>query len=100
MERKVRNMKNLYVDVQNILRPIKPMHGVNNGPVTCNFRYDATPYFKDAGIPFSRLHDVEYPFGCCEYHDVSCIFKNFDRDPEDPTAYNFALTDLDFEKVL
>ena len=92
-------MKNLYVDVQNILRPIKPMHGVNNGPVTCNFRYDATPYFKDAGIPFSRLHDVEYPFGCGEYHDVSCIFKNFDRDPEDPTAYNFALTDLYFEYI-
>ena len=86
-------MKDLVLDFQSVTGKMKPMHGVNSGPVTCNFRYDATEYFKEAGIPFSRLHDTEYPFGCGQFVDVNCVFPNFDRDVEDPTAYNFALTD-------
>ena len=74
--------------------PMKPMHGVNNGPLTCNFTCDARALFREAGIPYSRLHDTEYPFGSGEFVDVPCIFKDFERDPDDPTAYNFALTDL------
>lgn len=93
-------METLYVDFQRKVGPMKPVHGVNNGPVTCNFTQDATEYFREAAIPFSRLHDTEYPFGSGEFVDISCVFKNFDADPSDPANYNFALTDLYLQKIL
>ncbi len=93
-------MNKLFIDFQKTSVPIKPLHGVNSGPLTCNFRYDASSLFQEAGIPFSRLHDTEYPFGSGEYVDINCIFKNFDRDPEDPSAYNFAMTDLYLQHIL
>ncbi len=86
-------MKKLTVNFSEAVGAIKPMHGVNNGPMTCNFSQDSTPWFLEAGIPFSRLHDTEYPFGSGEYVDVGCIFKNFNDDENDPKNYNFALTD-------
>jgi len=79
---------------------MKPMHGVNNGPLTCNFQRDARPLFKEAGIPFSRLHDTEYPFGSGEFVDVPCIFKNFNADVNDPESYDFTLTDLYLKAIL
>ena len=72
---------------------IMPLHGVNSGPRTKSFVYDARPQFVKLGIPSVRLHDVEYPFGSGEYVDIPCIFKNFDADENDPASYNFALTD-------
>lgn len=93
-------METLHVDFQKKVGPMKPVHGVNNGPITCNFTQDATEYFREAAIPFSRLHDTEYPFGSGEFVDVSCVFKNPDADPSDPANYNFALTDLYLQKIL
>ena len=87
-------MAEIKIDFSKKIGPMKPMHGVNNGPLTCNFSRDARPLFKEAGIPFSRLHDTEYPFGSGEFVDITCIFKNFDADVNDPDSYNFALTDL------
>lgn len=86
-------MSNVKIDFNKELRPMKPLHGVNNGPLTCNLSRDARPLFKEAGIPFSRLHDTEYPFGSGEFVDVPCIFKDFRNDVNDPESYNFALTD-------
>lgn len=88
------------IDFSKKVRPMKPMHGVDNGPWTCNFTRDARPLFKEAGIPFSRLHDTEYPFGSGEFVDIPCIFKNFDADVNDPSSYNFALTDLYLQAIV
>lgn len=90
----------LTVDFSQTQGSIKPMNGVNNGPQTCNFHYDATDHFKAASIPFSRLHDTEYPFGSGEYVDIPCIFPHFDADETDPANYNFALTDLYLKAIL
>ena len=60
--------------------PVRPLHGVNEGPMTKVFTYDARPEFKEIGIPLCRLHDTEYPFGSGEFVDIPCIFKNFDAD--------------------
>jgi len=87
------DMKHLTVDFDRIVRPIKPVNGVNNGPWTCNFSEDARPFFKEAAFPFSRLHDSEYPLGSGEFVDVDCVFKTFSCDENDPANYNFALTD-------
>ncbi len=72
---------------------IKPLHGVNSGPMTKVFTYDARPLFREAGFPYARLHDVEYPYGSGEFVDIPCIFKNFDADETKEENYNFALTD-------
>ena len=34
-------------------RPIKPLNGVNGGPVTFNFRRDARKLFREAKIPMT-----------------------------------------------
>ena len=87
------------VDFGNIVGTIKPLHGVNNGPFTSGFLYDTSECFTRARIPFARLHDTQYPFGGGEFIDVSAIFKNFDRDPDDPAAYDFTCTDRYLEGI-
>ena len=72
---------------------IKPLHGVNNGPKTGAFHFDMSKYFADAGIPYSRLHDTEYPYGSGHFVDIHCVFPDFDADPDDPAAYDFWCTD-------
>ncbi|MBR5231158.1 MAG: hypothetical protein IKW00_02790 [Clostridia bacterium] len=72
---------------------VRPLHGVNSGPMTKVFTYDARPQFIEAGFPYARLHDVEYPYGSGEFVDIPCIFKNYDADETDPANYNFGLTD-------
>ncbi len=86
-------MAKISVDFTKTTGKIKPMHGFNNGALTNNLRTDARHLFKEAGIPITRLHDCEYPFGHGEYVDIPCIFKNFDADVNDPASYNFTLTD-------
>lgn len=78
---------------------IRPLHGVNSGPVTKVFTYDARPQFREAGFPYARLHDIEYPYGSGEFVDIHCIFKNFDADENDPASYNFGLTDKYLEET-
>lgn len=86
-------MKNIHVDFNIEKGSIKPLHGVNNGPKTYGFQYDNSKYFKEAGIPYSRLHDTEYPLGSGYFVDVSLIFKNFEADPDDCASYDFRITD-------
>ena len=86
-------MKNVTVDPGKALGPVKDMNCVGGGPVTNHFVYDATPDFMEAGIPLCRTHDIEYPFGTGEYVDIHCIFKDFDKDENDPAGYNFTFTD-------
>ncbi len=86
-------MVNIRIDFGKRAGVIKPMHGVNNGPLTELMLIDATPQFKEAGIPFSRLHDTEYPYGSGEFVDLHCLFPLFHADENDPANYNFTLTD-------
>jgi len=74
---------------------IKPMHAVCGGPRSggAMLRNDATEIFKEIGIPSSRLHDIEYPYGSEQFVDVHCIFPCFDADENDENNYNFAATD-------
>lgn len=92
-------MPEILFDLQQKCGKIKPVWGVNGGPETKVFTYDAKPLFREARIPLCRLHDVEYPYGSGEFVDIPCIFRNFDADETDPANYNFALTDLYIEKI-
>jgi len=90
---------NISVDFSKTKGKIKPIHGVGNGPVTGRFCWDKTKEFKDAHIPYSRLHDTEGQMGSGEFINIHCIFKNFDADVNDPTSYNFECTDKYLEYI-
>ena len=87
-------MPTIRVNFQNQTgRRIRPLHGVNSGPLTKVFTYDARPLFREGGFPFARLHDVEYPYGSGEFVDIPCIFRDFNADETREENYNFGLTD-------
>lgn len=81
---------------------IKPMHGVNNVPfVPVNYGNSRLfEQLKEAGIPFSRLHDTGGDWGGTHYVDVANVFPNFDADPEDIANYDFAFTDRLMEEIV
>ena len=88
------------VDFTKPVGKIKPVNGVGGGPLTGNFLWDSTEYFKEARIPYCRLHDIEHPFGCGEFVDINCIFKNFNADENDADNYNFTATDKYIKAII
>lgn len=71
---------------------IKPLHGVGKPPMYfMNFSY--FHYLKDAGIPFSRLHDVGAFISGGGFVDIPFVFPDFNANPYDPASYDFAFTD-------
>lgn len=91
-------------DFSKLTGKIKPMHGVCQPPIggrktvqngKCGYVIDDMfHYLTEAGIPSSRLHDAGGAYGGSVYVDIENIFRNFDADENDPTAYDFAFTDL------
>lgn len=78
-------------DFNKITGKIKPMHGVGQPPsISWSYLYK---YLKDAGIPYSRLHDVGGWMGQGLFVDIPNLFPNFDADETDPKNYEFAYTD-------
>lgn len=59
---------------------IKPVNGVGQPPLYSWVHTDLFHYLKEAGIPYSRLHDVGGPFGMNIYVDIPNIFRDFDAD--------------------
>ena len=72
---------------------IKPMHGVGQPPFS-GTDFSMFQYLKDAGIPYSRLHDVGGAYGGFRWVDIPNIFRDFEKDPTDPDSYDFTFTDM------
>ncbi len=77
----------------------KILNATNGGPwhkrhANDQYRSNFSDY-KAARIPYSRNHDsaVHGVYGGPYSHDITCIFPNFDANPEDPASYDFACTD-------
>jgi xylan 1,4-beta-xylosidase len=49
------------VDFSRKAGKIKPLHGINNGPLSSECVTDTSKYYKEIGIPFVRLHDTDWP---------------------------------------
>ncbi len=88
----------LNINCSEIIGRMKPMHAVNNAPVRarktqCRDNFDT---FKALKIPYARTHDASLSeiYGSQHVMDVHCIFPDFSRDPDDPSAYDFINTDL------
>jgi xylan 1,4-beta-xylosidase len=79
------------------LGPIKPLHGVNNGPISQGGLTDCSEAYREAGFPFVRLHDCEWPNPFRV--DVPKIFPRFEADPDDPANYLFKNTDELIEAI-
>ena len=91
---------NISVEFDKAKGRIKPIHSVGNGPVTSRFTVDKTEEFRNARIPYSRLHDTEGTLGSGEFVNIHCIFKNFDADVNDPASYSFECTDIYLKNIL
>ena len=87
------------VDFAKTVGTWKPMHGVGQPPrrgiVGTLFHY-----LTEAGIPYSRLHDVGGWMGGGLYVDVPNLFRDFDADENDPASYDFAFTDKIIEGLM
>lgn len=92
-------MAQLKIDFLNTVGKIKPMHATNNGPIKgLGFGgQDANGFelWRQAGIPYARTHDSSF---CASYGgehtvDIHAVFPNFDADVNDPSSYDFAVTD-------
>lgn len=81
------------VDLSKKIGKIKPMHGVGQPPFI-GMDFSAFSYLKDAGIPFSRLHDVGGWFGGNLWADIPNLFRDFSKDPTKEENYDFTFTDM------
>ena len=92
-------MAAITVDFSQNKGKIKPVHGVGQPPFSgvdfCMFHY-----LSEAGIPFSRLHDVGGYLGGGRFVDIPNLFRDFDADPEDPASYDFTFTDMLIEALV
>lgn len=85
----------------------KILNATNGGPIHkrhANDQYRSNfEAYKAARIPYSRNHDSCID-GCSHggpfCHDITKIFPNFDADPNDEAAYDFACTDEDIAVAL
>ena len=84
---------NIKVDLNSKIGTIKPMHGVGQPPFS-GVDFSMFKYLTDAGIPYSRLHDVGGKYGGNRWVDIPNVFRNFNADPYDPASYDFTFTDL------
>jgi hypothetical protein len=74
--------------------PVKPVNGVGQPPMIGALNdWPLMHYLKEAGIPYSRLHDVGGGLGGGLYVDIPNLFPDFDADEDDPASYSFAFTD-------
>ena len=70
---------------------IRPLHGVNDGPVTFNELTDLSAYYRELGVPYARLHDCHWPNP--DVVDIHAVFPDFRADPGLPASYRFTRTD-------
>ena len=87
-------MTPIKIDFTRTAGSIKPLHGINNSPLTYGNPLDE---LKSAGIPYTRMHDTAGAFGGTYFVDIPNVFPNFDADPADPASYEFAFTDAYFK---
>jgi len=76
---------------------IRPLHGINKGPLAPGGLFDVIPEQKELGIPFTRLHDCGWPNPSVVDHHA--VFPNPDADPALPESYDFRLTDAYLDAV-
>ena len=79
------------IDFDKTSGPVKPVNGVGQPPMIGALgNWSMMHYLKEAGIPYSRLHDVGGWLGGGLYVDIPNLFPDFAADENDPSSYRFA----------
>jgi xylan 1,4-beta-xylosidase len=82
---------NINIDFKKPAGALKPLHGLNNGPINFGGMLNNSHRYRELGVPWVRLHDPNWPHP--REVDVPQIFPDFDADPDDPKSYCFGPTD-------
>ena len=82
------------VDFSRETGPVKPVNGVGQPPILGSDGTNMFHYLGEAGIPYSRLHDVGGAFGGNVFVDIPNLFRDFDADETRPENYDFFYTDV------
>ncbi|MBR3223570.1 MAG: hypothetical protein IKF72_15225 [Kiritimatiellae bacterium] len=85
------------VDFAKEVGRIKPMHAVGQPPLLGTRDYQLFRLLKEAGVPYSRLHDLGIR---ARLVDIPHLFPNFDADENDPANYDFYFTDRLMEALI
>lgn len=96
-------MAEIKICCSEIIGKMKPMHAVNNGPANGDGSARGNfETFSELEIPFVRNHDASLSeaYGSQHVVDVHCIFPDFTREPDDETAYDFAITDFYTKNII
>ena len=86
-------MATIKIDTSKKIGKIKPMHAGGQPPIGGKNMNEFFHYMTEAGIPYSRLHDVNGAFGSNRFVDIPNVFRNFDADENDAANYDFTFTD-------
>ncbi len=87
----------LRIDFSKTNGTLRALHGINRGPRVAGGFIDLTNEHRALGIPFTRLHDSQWPGG--DVVDIHAVFRDFARDPEQPENYDFLRTDEYLESI-
>jgi xylan 1,4-beta-xylosidase len=87
----------LRIDFARTNGTLRSLHGINRGPRVAGGFIDLTNEHRALGIPFTRLHDSQWPGG--NVVDIHAVFPDFARDPEKAESYNFQRTDEYLESI-
>jgi xylan 1,4-beta-xylosidase len=81
----------VWLDCEERVGKIRPLHGVNNGPVNFGETVDLSEYYRELDLPLVRLHDCGWPTP--NVVDMHAIFPDLEADPERAENYQFLRTD-------
>lgn len=81
----------LRVDAGRKIGTVRPIHGINGGPICYGGIVDLSSYHRTLGVPLTRIHDANWP--ARDVVDIHAIFPDFLADPQLPGSYRFAPTD-------
>ena len=80
-----------------IIGEVKPLEGVNLGPVDRYWTREYTMHDRQAKIPSVRVHDAS--LSVPDTVELHCIFPNLAADLDDPANYQFGATDGYFAAI-
>jgi xylan 1,4-beta-xylosidase len=91
-------MRTIEVDFGKGRGPIRPLQGVNNGPIGYGSLVDVSHHYRALGVPYVRLHDPNWPHP--REVDTPQVFPDPEADPDDPASYRFGPTDDYLQRIL
>jgi hypothetical protein len=88
----------IHVDCAQADGVIRPLHGVNGGPLADAETVNLGRQWRQLRVPITRLHDCDWPLP--DVVDMHAVFPRPDADPQDPASYQFRLTDTFLQAIV